>query len=191
MNVVLIGDSIRMGYQKYVQTELSGFAEIWGSEENGGSSQQVLEYLDSVIERSPDVVHINAGLHDLRRPFGSTANQVTLENYYRNISEITELIRAGTQARLIWATSTPFNEELHSEVHAELGDFRRFAVDVNTYNEGLFDQAQILDLEINDLNAVVMKAGPDKILSQDGVHFTDDGYAVLGKAVADFIRHSH
>ena len=191
MNVVLIGDSIRMGYQKYVQTELSGFAEIWGSEENGGSSQQVLEYLDSVIERSPDVVHINAGLHDLRRPFGSTANQVTLENYYRNIREITERIRAGTQARLIWATSTPLNEELHNEVHAELGDFRRFAVDVNTYNEGLFDQAQILDLEINDLNAVVMKAGPDKILSQDGVHFTDDGYAVLGKAVADFIRHSH
>jgi len=191
MNVVLIGDSIRMGYQKYVQTELSGFAEIWGSEENGGSSQQVLEYLDSVIERSPDVVHINAGLHDLRRPFGSTANQVTLENYYRNIREITERIRAGTQARLIWATSTPLNEALHNEVHEELGDFRRFAVDVNTYNEGLFDQARILDLEINDLNAVVMKAGPDKILSQDGVHFTDDGYAVLGKAVADFIRHSH
>lgn len=191
MNVVLIGDSIRMGYQKYVQAELTGFAQVWGSDENGGSSQQVLESLDNVIERAPDVVHINAGLHDLRRPFGSTVNQVTLEDYYRNIREITERIRAGTRSRLIWATTTPLDEEWHNRVHGELGDFRRFAVDVNTYSEGLLDQARILDLEINDLNAVVVKAGPEKILSQDGVHFSDEGYAILGKAVADFIRHSH
>ncbi len=188
MNVVLIGDSIRMGYQHYVQTELSGFAEVWGSEENGGSSQQVLEYLDGVIERAPDVVHINAGLHDLRRPFGSTANQVTLEDYYRNIRTITERIREGTTTRLIWATTTPLDEEWHNRVHEELGDFRRFAVDVNTYNEGLLDQARILELEVNDLNAVVVKSDPEKILDQDGVHFTDEGYAILGKAVADSIK---
>ena len=189
MNVVLVGDSIRMGYQKHVEEELSGFAEVWGSEENGGSSQRVLENLDSVIERSPDVVHVNAGLHDLRRPFGSTANQVTLEEYYRNIRTITGRLRDETRARLIWATTTPLDEEWHNRVHGEEeGDFRRFAVDVNTYNEGLLDQAHILKLEINDLHAVVVNAGPDRILHHDGVHFTDEGDAMLGKAVAGFIR---
>lgn len=189
MNVVLVGDSIRMGYQKYVQAQLQGVAEVWGDDDNGGSSQKVLEYLDScVIDLAPDVVHINAGLHDLRRPFGSTANQVTLEEYYRNIRTITERIRSETSARLIWATTTPLDEEWHNRVHEEMGDFRRFAVDVNTYNEGLLDQARILEFEINDLNAVVMAAGPEKVLDQDGVHFTDEGYEMLGKAVADFIR---
>ena len=96
--------------------------------------------------------------------------------------------RSITPSSLIWATTTPLDEEWHNRVHEEIGDFRRFAVDVNTYNEGLLDQARILKLEINDLHAVVVNAGPDKILHHDGVHFTDEGYAMLGKAVAGFIR---
>lgn len=189
MKVILVGDSIRMGYQKYVQAKLAGFAEVRGDDDNGGSSQKVLEHLDRwVIDLAPDVVHLNAGLHDLRRPFGSTTNQVPLEDYCRNIRTITERIRGGTSARLIWTTTTPLDEEWHNRVHEELGDFRRFAVDVNTYNEGLLDQARVLDVEINDLNAVVAKAGPENILDHDGVHFTDEGYRLLGEAVADCIR---
>ena len=34
--VVLIGDSIRMGYQPFVTEALAGEAEIWAPEENGG-----------------------------------------------------------------------------------------------------------------------------------------------------------
>jgi lysophospholipase L1-like esterase len=189
MKVVLVGDSIRLGYQQYVQSELSGFAEVTGSEGNGGSSQKVLDHLDRcVIDLAPDVVHLNAGLHDIRRPIGGTVNQVTLEDYYRNIGTITERIRNETGARLIWATSTPFDEKAHNEVHETMRDFRRFAADLAVYNEGLLDQARLLELEINDLNAVVLKAGPEKLLDTDGVHFTDEGYEILGKAVADFIR---
>jgi lysophospholipase L1-like esterase len=189
MHVVLVGDSIRMGYQKYVEAELAGFAEVTGSEGNGGSTQKVLDHLDRcVIDLAPDVVHLNAGLHDIRRPLDSNKHQVTLEDYHRNIGTITERIRNETSARLIWATSTPFNEEWHNEVHKPLRDFKRFAADLATYNEALLEEAQRLNLEINDLNAVVVAAGPANSLDKDGVHFTDEGYAMLGKAVADFIR---
>ena len=189
MNVVLIGDSIRMGYQQHVVAELAGWAHVWGPEENGGSSQKVLDHLDQwVLRRDPDVVHINTGLHDIRRPWGSTENQVSLWDYYANIREITQRVRSQTAARLIWATTTPIDEEWHNRVHEGLGDFRRFAADLATYNEGLVDQQRRLDLEIDDLHAIVVQAGPSRLLDQDGVHFTDEGYALLGKAVAAAIR---
>jgi len=34
----------------------------------------------------------------------------------------------------------------------------------------------------------MVQAGADSYLSPDGVHFSDAGYALLGKAVADVIR---
>ena len=70
--VVLIGDSIRMGYQDHVVSQLAGRAEVWAPEENGGDSRNVLAHLDQwVFVRQPDLVHVNCGLHDLKRAFGA------------------------------------------------------------------------------------------------------------------------
>lgn len=56
--VVLIGDSIRMGYEDTVRRELGDAAEVWTPAENGGTSRNVLEHLEEwIISRSPDVVH--------------------------------------------------------------------------------------------------------------------------------------
>ena len=44
--VILIGDSIRKGYQEIVRQELVGEVEVWGPEENGRDSQNVLNHLD-------------------------------------------------------------------------------------------------------------------------------------------------
>ncbi|HEY66459.1 MAG TPA: hypothetical protein G4O02_18060 [Caldilineae bacterium] len=45
ISVVLIGDSIRMGYEPFVWEMLQGVADVWGPEENGGTSQNVLDHL--------------------------------------------------------------------------------------------------------------------------------------------------
>ena len=42
-------------------------------------------------------------------------------------------------------------------------------------------------VEINDLYELVMRAGRDGQLGEDGIHFTEPGYARIGKAVADVI----
>ena len=69
--LVLVGDSIRMGYQAYVRRELSGLSDVWAPEQNGGNSANVQKNLDAwIISRAADVVHINCGLHDLKRDFG-------------------------------------------------------------------------------------------------------------------------
>ena len=45
--VVLIGDSIRMGYAPVVAEKLKGVAEVVSAAENGGDSRNVLKNLDA------------------------------------------------------------------------------------------------------------------------------------------------
>ena len=109
--VILIGDSIRMGYQGIVGKELEGAAEVWGPDENGGTSANVLAHLDEwVLPRKPSVVHVNAGLHDLKKEFGAEEAAVPLAQYRANLEEIFGKLLDGTEARLVWATTTPVNE---------------------------------------------------------------------------------
>ena len=68
-DVVLIGDSIRMGYEAFVRAELPDL-EIWSPQQNGGDSRRIRENLDawSKVHR-PRIIHINCGLHDLKKDF--------------------------------------------------------------------------------------------------------------------------
>ena len=45
-----------------------------------------------------------------------------------------------------------------------------------------------MQVEINDLYQVVVDHGVEKMLGPDGVHFTEEGSAILGRAVAAAIR---
>ena len=186
--IVLIGDSIRMGYQPYVKSALSDSYSVWGPEQNGGTSVNVLNYLDEwVISRSPDVVHMNTGLHDIRRPIGLRQNTVNLDQYIANVKSIVTRILEGTDARLIWALTTPVDEEKHNATHRDMGDFQRHSDDVRSYNQAVSSMLEELNVEINDLYGVITKAGLETVMSLDGVHFNNHGYALLGKAVADVV----
>lgn len=184
-SVILIGDSIRMGYQAVVQQQLAGPAEVWGPAKNGGNSQNVLDYLDAwVIARRPDVVHLNCGLHDIKTPFGSNARAISLSQYQTNLREIFTRIRRNVTGAIIWATTTPINYARH---HANK-DFDRFEADVDSYNAVAVDVAREFEIPINNLHAVVVAAGRDRLLLPDGVHFTAPGYALLGATVAGVVQ---
>lgn len=183
--LTLIGDSIRLGYEGTVRTELEGAVEILSPKENGGNSRNVLAHLEEwVISKAPDIVHLNCGLHDLKKEFGQSEAAVPIGEYGGNIEQILNAIRSRTQATVIWAATTPVNEQWH---HEKKG-FDRFEADVRSYNEVATRIAEDLDVPINDLFAVVERAGRDSILLPDGVHFTPEGCVELGKAVAGFIR---
>ena len=183
--VVLIGDSIRIGYQAAVERELTGLAEVWGPSENGGTSENVLAHLDEwVIARRPDVVHLNCGLHDLKIERGQDERAVPLPRYRANLETIFRRIRNETDAVIIWATTTPVNERWHREKK----DFDRLESDVAAYNQAAAEVANRMDTPIDDLYAVVMEHGRDTVLSPDGVHYSEAGYDLLGRAVAEAIR---
>jgi len=183
--VILIGDSIRNGYEETVRAELEDVAEIWGPEANGGDSKNVLAHINQwVMSREADIVHVNCGLHDIKREFGASKNQVPPDRYEGNVRDILERLKEKHGTRIIWASTTPVNHEWHHENKP----FDRFEEDVDLYNSIAHGIAAELDVPVNDLFQVIARENPDDVLQKDGVHFKPEGYEKLGKAVAECIR---
>ena len=183
--VILIGDSIRMGYQPVVERELGGLADVRGPGENGGTSDNVLTHLDEwAVSHEADLVHVNCGLHDIKRLRDADDIMVPLDRYRSNVEEILRTLVDRTSAGVIWATTTPVNERRH----AERKGFDRHERDVADYNRAAVDVARELGVEVNDLWGVVTRSGRDGLLAEDGVHFTQAGYGLLGKEVARAAR---
>jgi lysophospholipase L1-like esterase len=184
VKVVLIGDSIRVGYQEVVAQELDTEAEVWGPKD-GGTSAYVLVHLDDwVIQRKPEIVHLNCGLHDLRTDRVSKEKAVPLAQYAENIDRIFARIQRETDATMIWASTTPVNEKWHTREKP----FDSHEADVAAYNRAAREVAERMAVPVNDLFEVVMRAGRDRLLSPDGIHFTKEGSVLLGKEVAAAIR---
>jgi lysophospholipase L1-like esterase len=190
--VVLIGDSIRLGYQETVTRQLADVAEVWGPQENGAHTVNVLVNLSQwVLNRQPqpDIVHINAGLHDLKTIwYGGQVSVVPVEHYRHNVETILRTIRERTQAQVIWATTTPVIYERAHASHAQANDFDRFDEYVVSYNLVAAQVCKRIGVPVNDLYAVVQRGGLEKLIRDDGVHYTEEGSAVLGGVVAAKIR---
>jgi len=183
-NVVLIGDSIRMGYEATVRAQLPTL-NIWSPEQNGGDSRRIRENLtDWTTVHKPQLIHINCGLHDLKKDFETGTAQVPLEEYRDNLTHILTHLQNETEATIIWALTTPVNEKWH---HARKG-FDRFEDDVVSYNQSAQEICKNLKIPVNDLFSVINNAGRDTVLKPDGVHFNDQGCDLLGKAVAQTIQ---
>ena len=182
--IVLIGDSIRKGYQEKVRQRLADWATVWAPEENGGTSENVLAHLDQlVISRRPDVVHINCGLHDIKKEFDQDTATVPLSAYTQNVRSILTRLHAETEATVVWALTTPVNQAWH---HMNK-PFNRFETDVVAYNKAASEVCRELGITANDLYSVVVSAGADSILLEDGVHFKPEGYTLLAESVAECI----
>src|SRR5438094_7748907 len=132
LHVLLVGDSIRLGYAPRVVALLAGTAEVVSPAPNGGDSANTLRHLgDWLAEAQPDVVHFNCGLHDLKRDKATGAYQVPLAQYEANLREIVGRLRRETGAALVFATSTPIDDARHARRGA---GFDRFDADVQRYN---------------------------------------------------------
>jgi lysophospholipase L1-like esterase len=179
----IIGDSIAMAYGPLVKDLLAGQVEIWQPEENAGTSANVLAHLEQwFLGRPADLIHFNCGLHDLAIDRGREDRRVEVEQYAANLTQILAHIRAGTAARLVWATITPVMDAWHEANHG----FRRHEEDVLRYNAAARDVMN--GVPLNDLHAVIMEGGREQCLCEDGVHMTEHGNRLLAEAVAGRIR---
>ena len=176
--VLLIGDSISIGYTLPVRQELAGKANVHRIPTNGGPTKNGTANLAKWLgEGKWDVIHFNFGLHDLKIMEGGK-RQVEPEDYERNLrSLVAELRKTG--ARLIFATTTPVPE-------GKLNPPRNFG-DVATYNRIALKVMQENGVAIDDLNAAIT---PDlaKLQKPHDVHFTAEGYAALGQAVVQSLQ---
>jgi lysophospholipase L1-like esterase len=175
--VLLIGDSISMGYTIPVRTRLQGRANVHRIPENGGPTTNGTANIDAWLKPGNwDVIHFNFGLHDLKRMEDGNP-QVSLTDYERNLRVIVQRLKR-TGARLIWATTTPVPP----------GDVSppRKPEDVPAYNAAA---RRVMDSEgvlIDDLYEFVL---PHLTEWQRpvNVHFTDAGSEALGQQVSKVI----
>lgn len=186
--IVLIGDSICMGYFNVVERLLGEEVQLWMPEEGGKTTDYTLSHIGEWISgRRPDVVHINCGLHDLAQDFDAVEPRIPLAEYARNVQSILTYINEETGASIVWALTTPVIEAWH---HENKG-FDRFENNVTLYNEAAGKVAKKLSIPVNDLYSVVMEARPERLLNADGVHFKEEGYGLLGRAVADKLKEAY
>jgi len=186
--VVLVGDSIRLSYAPTVEAQLAGKATIVSPKPNGGDSQNVLKHLDEwVIREKPAVVHFNCGIHDTKKTKATGAFQVSPDQYEANLRTIVTRIRKETGAVVLFATTTPILDDRAAQARTKAEyELRQAAVD--QYNQIALKVMAELDVPVDDLRAALPDAeGTAKLMTPDGVHFTQEGRQRLGTCVAAFV----
>lgn len=187
--VLLLGDSIRISYQDEVRFLLSDRAFVFAPNENGMHTVNLLlRMYEWVIPLQPDVIHLNAGLWDVRRVIrGKPGPVVPLAAYRDNVRRLLTTLREETSAHLIWATTTPVIDARMDDCHRRNGMAGRDPRDIVRYNEAAVEEARALGAGVNDLHGAVQSASPEALLQEDGTHFNPKGVSVLAKKVADAV----
>lgn len=172
--VLLIGDSISIGYTEPVRRLLRGKAHVSRIPVNGGSTTNGIQNLASWLgDGRWDVIHFNWGLHDLKLA-AEGGRQVPIDQYETNLRDLVKQLQA-TGAKLVWASTTPVPPGQQNPM--------RLTSDVPIYNAAAKKIMDANGIPIDDLYAFALpRAGV--IQRPSNVHFSDAGYQELAGQVA-------
>jgi len=183
--VLIIGDSISIGYTLPLRELLEGKANVHRIPTNGGPTTRGLEHIDAWLGESKwDVIHFNWGLHDLKqladrkdpKQPDRDLRQVPPEEYEKNLSALVARLKK-TGAKLIWATTTPVPE----------GSAGRTPGDAAKYNELAAKIMAAEGVAIDDLYSFA-KPQLETIQLPANVHFKPAGSQALAVKVAESIN---
>jgi hypothetical protein len=185
-NVLLIGDSISIGYTLAVRSLLQGRANVFRPAANCGPTIRGLAQLDDWLgDQSWSVIHFNFGLHDLKYiddegqmadPPESGQQHVPIGEYEDNLDRIVKRLRT-TEAELIWCSTTP----------VPAGSAGRLQGDGARYNVAAARVAAAHTLAVDDLYTFALER-LDSIQMPANVHFSDEGSAELATQVVASIQ---
>ena len=182
--IFLIGDSIRMGYDKYVKDALRGIADVFYPEENCRFAEYVLRYIHDwkkQLELADDVdlVHFNAGLWDCLEIFGDEP-LTSLDYYGEAIFRIYKRLRMlFPRAKIVFATSTAVIENKTLD-HVLLN------ATIEKYNERAKEVLADTEAIINDLYEITSKL-PEHYHSDATHYYTPEATALIGGRVLALI----
>lgn len=184
--VLLIGDSIRMGYDHYVREKLEGQAEVLFPVENCQFAMHVLWYIVDWKDSyqwgdDVDLVHWNAGLWDILHVLGEEEAFTPPEQYRDLLDRIAKRIRRlFPKAKIVFALSTPVQEEKYSS------EYYRKNAEIRQYNDIAREVFAGTDVVINDLYSV-MENVPAEYYSDPTHFYTPEGTERTGNAVLNCI----
>lgn len=183
--VLLIGDSISIGYTVPARRQLEGKAAVFrppvNCQHTGYGLANVKKWLGT---NRWDVIHFNWGIWDTHlldakgnlvhtadeHKAGALHIRYTPEEYRANLSALAAILK-GTGAKLVWASSTP----IMSRTGARFDDIR-------ILNDVAADVMKTNGIPVNDLYGFVLPNAA-KWQQTDKVHFNPAGNDQLGRRV--------
>ena len=185
--VLIIGDSISMGYTGPTRKLLEGKANLHRPPTNCGSTIKGLEELDDWLgEGKWDVIHFNWGLHDLKyvdedgelvQNPADGKQLLSTQQYAKNLDELVKRLKK-TGATLIWRTTTPIPEGSKGRVAGDSVRYNAAAVEVIAKHE---------EVLVHDLYAYV-KENEDELARPANVHYSRAGSRRLAEEVVRATR---
>ena len=183
--VLLIGDSISIGYTPHVAAALRGQVQVkhhaGNAQHTGTGLKQLKRWLG---DTEWDVIHFNWGLWDLcyRHPESKVQGQrdkvrgtltTPLAQYEKNLEQLVVQLKT-TKAKLVWANTTTVPP----------GEAGRKVGDDDKYNAAATRVMKKHGVRINDLNSVTDAFPVTLFVAPGNVHFTRAGSQKLGMVVA-------
>ncbi|MFC1634867.1 GDSL-type esterase/lipase family protein [Planctomycetota bacterium] len=182
--VLIIGDSISIGYFKPTQALLEGKAIVVHNPGNAAHTANGLKRLTEWLgDTQWDVIHFNHGLHDLKYVDEQGKNvsvekgkqQIPIDEYEINLEALVVRLKK-TGAKLIFATTTPVPDGTGFRVKGDAEKYNRVAEKVMKRH----------GIAITDLYSFAL-ARLEDIQRPKNVHFTKSGSEQLAQQVANGI----
>lgn len=183
-NILLVGDSIRIGYDKAIRRSYEGIANVYFPSENCRFAAYVLrnlhDYKALVPDGRVDVLHWNAGLWDCLRLFGEDV-QTPLDIYAYYIERVCIRIKKlFPETKVIFATSTSvLSEQMRP-------DFKRYNEEIEEYNRTAVSIVQKYGFTVNDLYAASLTL-PESAHSDPVHYYTPEGTKAFAEQVISHI----
>lgn len=185
MNVLLIGDSIRMFYENDVKARIGDKYKVYSPEENCRFSSYVLNSIRFWLAQfpAPDIIHFNAGLWDTAILYQEDGCFIDIDTYISNMKKILRVLKE-TGAQIIFATTTPVSNGKKNLTGPMPPAHRN--EDIIRYNTAVLEAFKNEDIYINDLFSLMYK-DKEKYLLDDMIHPNEEGVKLLGNAVTQAI----
>ncbi|WP_051291049.1 SGNH/GDSL hydrolase family protein [Pedobacter glucosidilyticus] len=182
-NILIIGDSISIGYTPFIQKKFIGI-NIEHNPGNGGSTFKGVQNIEKWLgEREWDVVMFNFGLHDM--VYKDTLNRydlkngkiaVSLEDYRKNLQIIVNKLKETT-AHIVFITTTTVPENAAGRMVESPLLYNNIAKEVMNRNE-----IDILDLYETSLRVHPLNSYPNN------VHYTEKGSELLAQPIISKLK---
>jgi|GEM_PF-959909 len=191
-HVLLMGDSISLGYTPAVIEMLADEFEVTRIKGNGRDAAfgatNIDKWIEATTNNPPDIIHFNWGLWDLCYRNPKSKNQGkrdkvdgtithTPEQYREHLVTIVDRLQK-TDALLIWRNTSPVPE---GEAGRKLGD------DL-VYNKVAAELMRERGIRIHDFHAEALPIHAEHATKPGDVHFTKEGSRLLAEKVAAEIR---
>jgi len=188
--ILIIGDSISIGYTPFVKDNLASQTDVFHNPGNAQHTGTGLKKIDEWIGNEHwDIIQFNWGLWDLcyRHPDSKVQGNrdkvngritYTIDEYASNLDSIVRILKTKTKAKLIFVTTTFVPEN-------EAGRFQNDAIKYNDVAKKIMKKHSVL---VNDLYEQSISIHQKFGKGLDDVHYSTLGYERLSEQVAIFLK---